>query len=157
VSWNVGCDARLLVCERSERGGRPAAGLESVRDEMRRRTNGRSASAFIDGECLVLAAVARIRVERTCLRVLIAGRFGEMLSLNRLSLCGRMSLPRQSGAFLSFSLSALGLGGLLISRGARTFGLDRTASGLLAKLARLLTTTFVTPAARRAREERDEQ
>ena len=100
-----------------------------------------------------MAAVARIRVDRTCLRVLIAGRLGQMLSLNRLSLCGRMSLSRLSGAFLSFSLSTLGFGGLLISRGARTFRLDRTASGLLAKLARLLTTTFVTPAARGASDE----
>ena len=104
-----------------------------------------------------MAAVARIRVDRTCLRVLIAGRLGQMLSLDRLSLCGGMSLPRLSGAFLSFSLSTLGFGGLLISRGARTFRLDRTASGLLAKLARLLTTTFVTPAARGASDEGDEQ
>jgi hypothetical protein len=80
-----------------------------------------------------------------------------MLSLNCLSLCGRMSLPRLSGAFLRFSLSTLGLGGLLISRCPRAFGLDRTASGLPAKLARLLTTTFVTPAARGAGDERDEQ
>jgi hypothetical protein len=35
--------------------------------------------------------------------------------------------------------------------------LDRTASGLLAKLTRLLTTTFVTPAARGASDEGDEQ
>jgi hypothetical protein len=104
-----------------------------------------------------LAAVARIRVDRTCLCVLIAGGLGQMLSLNRPSLCGRMFLPRLSGAFLSFSLSTLGFGGLLISRGARTFRLDRTASGLLAKLTRLLTTTFVTPAARSASDEGDEQ
>jgi hypothetical protein len=116
-----------------------------------------STSAFIDRQCLVLAAVARIWVDRTCLRVLIAGRLGQMLSLYRLSLCGGMSLPRLSGAFLSFSLSALGFGGLLISRGARAFCLDRTASGLLAKLARLLTTTFVTPAARGASNDEDEQ
>jgi hypothetical protein len=102
-----------------------------------------------------LAVVARVRVNRTCLRVLIAGRLGQMLSLNRLSLCGGMSLPRLSGAFLSFSLSTLGLGGLLVSRGARTFGLDRTASGLLAKLAGLLTPTFVTPAVRGANDEGD--
>jgi hypothetical protein len=80
-----------------------------------------------------------------------------MLSLNRPSLCGGVSLPRLSGAFLSFSLSTLGFGGLLISRGTRTFRLDRTASGSLAKLIRLLTTTFVTPAARSASNERDEQ
>jgi hypothetical protein len=49
------------------------------------------------------------------------------------------------------------LGGLLISRGARTVRLDRTASGLLAKLARLLTMTFVTPAARGASDGGDEQ
>ena len=67
-----------------------------------------------------------------------------------------MSLPGLSGAFLSFSLSTLGFGGLSISRGARTFGLDRTASGLLAKFAGLLTTTFVTPAARGARDDGDE-
>jgi hypothetical protein len=78
-----------------------------------------------------------------------------MLSLNRPSLRGGTSLPRLSGTFLSFSLSTLGFGGLLISRGARTFGLDRTASGLLAKLARLLTTTFVTPAARGASDDGD--
>jgi hypothetical protein len=35
--------------------------------------------------------------------------------------------------------------------------LDRTASGLLAKLARPLTTTFVPPAARGASDEGDEQ
>ena len=104
-----------------------------------------------------MAAVARVGVDRTCLRVLIAGRLGQMLSLNRPSLSGGMSLPRLSGAFLSFSLSTLGFGGLLIGRGARTFRLDRTASGLLAKLARLLTTTFVTPAARGASDEGDEQ
>jgi hypothetical protein len=103
-----------------------------------------------------LAAVARIRVDRTCLRVLIAGRLGQTLSLNRPSLCGRMSLPRLSGAFLSFGLSALGCGGLLTSRGTRTLRLDRTASGLLAKLARLLTTTFMPPAARGASDEGDE-
>src|ERR1700724_4922230 len=74
-----------------------------------------SVSAFIDRQCLVLAAVARIRVDRTCPRVLIAGRLGQMLSLNRLSLCGRMSLPRLSGTFVSFCLSTLGLGGLLVS------------------------------------------
>jgi hypothetical protein len=112
---------------------------------------------LIDRQCLVLAAVTRIRVDRTCLCVLIAGRLGQMLGLNCLSLCGRMSLPRLGGAFLSFSLGTLGFGGLLISRGARTFRLDRTASGLLAKLARLLTTTFVTPAARGASDEGDEQ
>ena len=89
--------------------------------------------------------------------MLIAGRLGQLLSLNCLSLCSRITLPRLSSAFLSFSLSTLGPGGLLISRGARTFGLDRTASGLLAKLARLLTTTFVTPAARGASDEGDEQ
>jgi hypothetical protein len=88
--------------------------------------------------------------------VLIAGGFGQMLSLDRLSLCGGTSLPRLSGAFLSFSLGALGFGSLLVSRGARTFRLDRTASGLLAKLARLLTTTFATPAARGASDEGDE-
>jgi hypothetical protein len=80
-----------------------------------------------------------------------------MLSLDRLSLCGGMALPRLSGAFLRFSLCTLGLGGLLIGRGACTFGLDRTASGLLAKLARLLTTTFVSPAARGASDDGDEQ
>jgi hypothetical protein len=103
-----------------------------------------------------LAAVARIRVDRTCLRVLIAGGLGQMLSLNGLSLCSGMSLPRLSGAFLSFSLSTLGLGGLLISRGARTFRLDRTASGLLAKLARPLATTLVTSVARGPSDEGDE-
>jgi hypothetical protein len=92
-----------------------------------------------------------------CLRVPIAGSLGEMLSLNRSSLRGGTSLPRLSGASLSVSLSTRGFGGLLISRGARTFRLDRTASGLLAKLARLLTTTFVTPAARDASDEGDEQ
>jgi hypothetical protein len=80
-----------------------------------------------------------------------------MLSLGRLSFGCCMSLPRLSCAFLSLSLSTLGLGGLLIGRGARTFRLDRTASGLLAELARLLTTTFVTPAARDAGHEGDEQ
>jgi hypothetical protein len=104
-----------------------------------------------------VAAVACIRVGRACLRVPIAGRLRQMLSLDCLSLCGRTSLPRLGGAFLSFGLSTLGFGGLLISRGARTFGLDRTASGLLAKLARLLTTTFVTPAARGASDQGDEQ
>ena len=116
-----------------------------------------AASALIDRQRLVLAAVACVRVDRTCLRVLIASRFGQMLSLNRLSLRGGASLPRLSGAFLSFSLRTLCFGGLLVSRGARTFRLDRTASGLLAKLARLLTTTFVTPAARGASDEGDEQ
>ncbi len=116
-----------------------------------------SVSAFVDRQCLVLAAVARIWVDRTCLRVLIAGRLGQMLSLDGLSLCGGTSLPRLSGAFLSFSLSTLGFGSLLISRGARTFRLDRTASGHLAKLARLLTTTFVTSATHGANDEGDEQ
>ena len=83
---------------------------------MCRRTSGRSGSAFIHRQCLVLAAVARIRVDRTCLRVLIAGRLGQMLSLNRPSLCAGTSLPRLGGAFLSFSLSTLGFGGLLISQ-----------------------------------------
>ena len=82
---------------------------------MRRRTSGRSVSAFVHRQCLVLTAVARIRVDRTRLRVLIAGRLGQMLRLNRPSLCGRMSLPRLSGAFLSFGLSTLGFGGLLTS------------------------------------------
>ena len=104
-----------------------------------------------------MSAVARIWVDRTCLRVLIAGRLSQMLSLNRLSLCGGTSLPRLSGAFLSLSLRTLGLGGLLISRRARTFGLDRTASGLLAKLARLLATTFVTPATSGASDEGNER
>jgi hypothetical protein len=74
-----------------------------------------AARPFVDRQRLVLAAVACIRVERTCLRVLIAGRFGEMLSLDSLSLRGGTSLPRLSGAFLSFSLSTLGFGSLLIS------------------------------------------
>jgi hypothetical protein len=116
-----------------------------------------SVSAFVDRECLVLAVVARIWVNRACLRVLIAGRLGQMLSLDGLSLRGRMSLPRLSSAFLSFSLSTLGFGSLLISRGARTFRLDRTASGHLAKLARLLTTTFVAPATHGASDEGYEQ
>jgi hypothetical protein len=115
-----------------------------------------AARPLVDGQGLVLAVVARIRVDRTCLRVLIAGRLGQMLSRNRLSLCGGMYLPRLSGTFLSFSLSTPGFGGLLISRRARAFRLDRTASGLLAKLTRLLTTTFVTPVARGASDEGDE-
>ena len=123
---------------------------------LRASLSGRCGPTAVDRQCLVLAAVARVRVDRTCLRVLIAGRFGQMLGLNRLSLCGRTSLPRLSGAFLSFSLSTLGFGGLLIGRGARAFRLDRTASGLLAKLARLLTTTFVPPAPRGASDEGDE-
>jgi len=89
--------------------------------------------------------------------MLIAGRLGQMLSLNRLSLCCGLSLSRLSAAFLSFSLSTLGLGGLLIGRGTRTFRLDRATSGVLAKLARLLTTTFVTPAAGGASDDGDEQ
>jgi hypothetical protein len=104
-----------------------------------------------------LAAVARIRVDRARLRVPIAGGLGQMLSLNRPSLCGGTSLPRLRGTFLSFSLSTLGFGGLLISRGARAFRLDRTTSGLLAKPARLLTTMFVTSAARYASAKGDEQ
>jgi len=124
---------------------------------VRTRTSGRSASAFIDRHCLVLAAVARIRVDRTCLRVLVAGRLGQTLSLNRPPLRGGMSLPRLSGAFLSFSLSTLGFGGLLISGRSRPFCSDRAASGLLAKLARLFPTTFVTPAARGASDEGNEQ
>jgi hypothetical protein len=115
-----------------------------------------AARSLINRQCLVLPAVARVRVDRTCLRVLIAGGLGQMLSLNRLSLCTGTSLPRLGGAFLGFSLSTLGLRGLLISRRPRTFRSDRTASGLLAKLARLLTTTFVTPAARGAGHEGDE-
>ncbi len=116
-----------------------------------------AARPLVDRQCLVLAAVARIRVNRTCLRVLIAGGFGEVLGLDGLSLCGGTSLPRLSGAFIGFSLSTLGFGSLLISRSARTFRLDRAASGHLAKLARLLTTTFVTPADRGASDESDEQ
>jgi hypothetical protein len=103
-----------------------------------------------------LAAVARVRVDRTCLRVLIAGRFSQMLSLDRLSLRSGTSLPRLSGAFLSLSLSTLGFGGLLISRGASAFRLDRTASGHLAKLARLLTTTLITPTAHSASNQGNE-
>jgi hypothetical protein len=103
-----------------------------------------------------LAAVARIRVDRTCLRVLIASGFGEMLSLDGLSLCGGTSLPRLGGAFVGFSLSTICFGGLLVSRGTGAFRLDRTASGLLAKLAGLLTTMFVTPAARGASHDGDE-
>ena len=80
-----------------------------------------------------------------------------MLSLDRLSLCHGASLPGLSGAFLSFRLRTLGLGGLLVSGGTRSFGFDRTASGLLAKLARLLATTFITPAPRGARDDGDEQ
>jgi hypothetical protein len=116
-----------------------------------------AARPLVERQRLVLAAVARVRVDRTCLRVLIAGGFSQMLSLDRLSLCAGTSLPRLSGAFLSFSLSTLGFGGLLIGRGACTFRSDRTVSGLLAKLARLLATTFVTPAARGASDEGDEQ
>ena len=113
----------------------------------------RQSVRFIDRQCLLLATVARIRVDRTCLRVLIACRLSQMLSLNRLTLCGGVSLPRLSGAFLSFSLNTLGVRGLLIGRGACAFRLDRAASGLPAKLARLLTTTFVTPAAHGARDD----
>jgi hypothetical protein len=116
-----------------------------------------AARPLIDRQCLVVAAVARVRVDRTCLRVLIAGRLGQLLSLNRLSLCGRMSLPRLGGAFLSFSLSTPGFSGLPVSCGAGALRLDRTASGPLAKLVRLLTTTFVTPATRGARNEGDER
>jgi hypothetical protein len=112
---------------------------------------------FIDRQRLVLAAVAGIRVDRTRLRVLIAGRLRQTLSLNRPSLCGGTPLPRLSGTFLSFSLNTLRFGRLLISRGARTFRLDRTTSGLLAKLASLLTTTFVTPAAHSAGDAGNEQ
>jgi len=104
-----------------------------------------------------VAAVARIRVYGACLRVPIAGSLSEMLSLNRPSLCCGTSLPRLSGTFLSFSLSTPGCSVLLISGCPHTFGLDRTASGLLAKLARLLTATFGTPAARGAGGEGGEQ
>jgi hypothetical protein len=74
-----------------------------------------AARPFVDRQCLVLAAVARIRVNCTCLRVLIAGRFGEMLSLDGLLLRGGTSLPRLGGAFVGFSLGTLCFGGLLIS------------------------------------------
>jgi hypothetical protein len=116
-----------------------------------------AARPVVDRQRLVLAAVARVRVERTCLLVLITGRFGEMLSLDGLLLRCGTSLPRLGGAFVGFSLSTLCFGGLLIGRGARTFRLDRAASGHLAKLARLLTTTFIAPAADGAGDEGDEQ
>ncbi len=104
----------------------------------------RAPRIFIDRQCLVFADVTRIRVDRARLCVLIAGRLGQMLSLDRLPLRSGASLPRLSGAFVSFSLSTLGFGGLFVGRSTRAFRLDRTAPGLLAKLARLLTTTLVT-------------
>ncbi len=56
--------------------------------------------------------------------MLIAGRLRQMLSLNRSALCGRLSLPRLSGTFLSFSLCTVGFGSLLISRGTSALRLD---------------------------------
>ena len=93
----------------------------------------------------------------TCPRVPIASGFGEMLSLDGLSLCGGTSLPRLGSPFVGFSLSTLSFGGLLVSRGASAVRLNRTASGHLAKLSRLLTTTLITPAARGASDEGDKQ
>ena len=83
---------------------------------------------------------------------------GGVLAIDWLNGCRTPLMDgRLSGAFLGFSLGTPGLGGLLISRGARTVRLDRTASGLLAKLARLLTTTFVAAAARGASDDGDER
>jgi hypothetical protein len=104
-----------------------------------------------------LAAVTHVRVDRARLGVLVAGRFAQMLCLYRLSLCTGASLPRLRGAFRSFGLSTLGSRGLPVRCGAGALRLDRAASGALAKLARLLAATFVTPATRGAREEGDER
>ena len=100
-----------------------------------------------------MAAVARVGVQFTRLGVLIAGSFGEMLRLDGLSLRVGPSLARLGSAFLGFSLGTLCFGSLLIGRGAGAFGLDRAASGLLAKLARLLTTTLITPVAQGASDD----
>jgi hypothetical protein len=78
------------------------------------RSSVRSARPLVDRQGLVLTAVARVRVDRACLLVLIAGRLGQMLSLDGLPLCGGMSLSRLGSAFLGFGLSAFGFGGLLI-------------------------------------------
>jgi hypothetical protein len=80
-----------------------------------------------------------------------------MLSLDCLSLRRGAALSRLGRAFLSFGLSAVGFRGLRIGRGARAVCLDRTGSGLLAKLSGLLTTTLVTPTARGASGDGDEQ
>ena len=136
----LGRGTALLRC-RSARMGSPAL----------------AARPFVDRHRLVLTAIACVWVERACLRVLIADRFSQMLSFNGLSLCAGTSLPRLSSAFLGFSLSTLGFGGLLVGRGACTFRLDRTASGHLAKLARLLAMTFFAPATRSAGDEGDER
>ena len=106
--------------------------------------------ASIDRQGLVLAAVARVGVEFARLGVLIAGGFGEMLGLDGLSLCLCVSLACLGGAFLGFGVSALCFGGLRVGGGAGAFGLNRAASGLLAKFACVfaVTSSRLRPAAR---------
>ena len=70
---------------------------------------------LVHGQCLVFGAAARVGVDRTRLRMLIAGRFAQMLSLERLSLCTGAAPSRLGGAFVGFSLSALCFGSLLLS------------------------------------------
>jgi hypothetical protein len=69
---------------------------------------------FVDRDGLLLTVVAHIRVNGTCLCVLIASGFGEMLSLDGLSLRVGLRLSRLGGAFLGFSLRTLSFGALFV-------------------------------------------
>jgi hypothetical protein len=85
----------------------------TVRCLGRRRTD-QSVRAFVDGQSLILAAIADIRIDCTGLIVMRARILGQVLSLDSASLCGGMALPGLGRTFLGFRLGALCLGCLFV-------------------------------------------
>ena len=85
----------------------------TVRCSGHRRTE-QSVRAFVDGQRLILAAIADIRVDCTGLIVVCARILGQVLSLDSASLRGGMALPGLGRTFLGFRLGALCLGCLFV-------------------------------------------
>jgi hypothetical protein len=116
-----------------------------------------SVRALIYGQCLILATVAYVRIDRPCLLVVLTRGLRQMLGLDRAALCRGAPPPSLSSAFLGLGLGALGLGRLLIGRGACALSLNGPSTRGLAKLAGLLAAVFIALAPGGTSREGDEQ
>jgi hypothetical protein len=69
---------------------------------------------LVDGQSLILATIAHIRIDRTRLSVMRTRILGHLLSLDRAPLRGCMGLPGLGCTLLGFRLSTFGFGCLFV-------------------------------------------
>ncbi len=74
----------------------------------------RSLRSFVDGQSLILATIARIRIDCARLIMMSASVLGHLLSLNSAPLRGGMDLPGLSRTLLGFRLGTFCLSCLLV-------------------------------------------